>query len=275
MRTLKSLVFGLGTALAVVAVATAAEQGCGEVDLARLARHVEDVTGQPQRTLFVTERADLAAKLVELQFLAKTDTMGRGEPSLPLAVTQIRVFELSREGHRIYNGNLVEVAVDLDDAPRWRLGYACVDKSVYHLLGFTDTTQGFNALVKSLKLKLSESERALEVQSLFEALTYRDGAQRIIGNKLGLMRVALTHYSGPDSLDDFMAYWSKCPKAIRRKVGSPYAVVSGDGFAVSYFVGAEDGVHEVLLHLDRAGQVQAQDRKLIYPWPTLKVKYVN
>jgi hypothetical protein len=267
------VVLSLCATLAATPLFAASEPGRCVEDVAALSNDVTQAVGVPRESLFIAARNDLGDRLVDLQYFSKTAGLKRGEPSLPLAVSDIRVFEFSRQGNRVdNNGNLVAVAVDLDDTPLWRIAYDCRKNTVSHLSGFGDPVQGFNTIMSGLALTVGSSEVALEVQSAFVALTDREGLGGTIQSKLGLMRAALNHYSGQDDIDEFLAYWRQFPKNLQKKLAPPAAVRSGATFTVDYFTSSTDGVEAVSLVLASDGQIRTQDRKVIYRWPIEKGK---
>ncbi len=241
------------------------------MEVASLIHQVAGTLGLPEGALFATGREDLGNRLIDLQYLVKTADLGRREPSLPLKVAQILVFDLSRQGFRLDDGALVEMAVDLDDTPLWRVGFDCTSHTVYHLYGFADSDQGFNSLVKALGLKIKTAELALEVQSVFLALTNRS-IQTAVRGEFDLFRAALDHYRGSGRVDDFLGYWNKCPVGIRRKIAPPSAVPSSSGFAIHFFADSDEGLQSVSLFLQPDGELAPKDRTVLYRWPSPKVK---
>ena len=273
MKIARSLLPGFWTVLSLAPALPASASGrCGEIDVGAIEHQLNQTVGVSHQTLFVTERNDLSRSLIELQYLQKTAGLRRGDPSLPLPVTQVLVFELSRQGHRLDNDNLVELAIDLDDAPLWRVGYDCKTKTVFHLYGFDDSTEGFNALIRALSLRAISRDLFLEIQSTFVALTYRGGLEDMIQSRLGLMRAVLDHFRGRDREDAFLEYWSKCPINVRRRIASPSAVPSDGGFTVSFFATNEEGVQSVSVFIESDGQIRSHDRRTIYRWPARYAK---
>ncbi len=248
------------------------ESCAGDEDaIARVRREVMQALAWSPQTLFVTERDDLGGDLVDLQYLCKTSGLGPREPSIPLSVVSVRVFELARQGHRVEDGKLLDAAVDLDDAPLWRVAYDCSTKSVFHLYGFADSTQGFNALVKSLHLNFNSADLALGLQSSFVKLVYRSGIDETIRDRLGLMKAALVNYRGRENEDAFLASWRKCPTDVKRRIAPPAAVPSQGGFAVVFFASAEDAVQRVSMLIEPDGSVRSLESRAVYHWPTPKV----
>lgn len=271
MKMIRGLVCACGTALMLTPVLAASEGGgCGDDDLTAVTREVEHTLGLPQQTLFVTERDDLSGSLIDLQYLAKTSGLGPREPGVPLPVARVRVFELALQGHRLQNGNLVGLAVDLDGVSLWRVGYDCATKAVLHLYGFADSTEGFNDLIRNLHLKVNSVDLALEVQSTFVKLTYRNGNEDAIRNRLGLMKAALNNYGGRASEDAFLAFWAKCPIDVKRKIAPPSALPSGNGFTVTFFASTEEAVQRVSMFIEPDGRIRSLDCRAIYPWPSAK-----
>lgn len=264
-RMVRLLFLALSVVSSLSASGTA---NCGDVDLAALSNAVAQSVGAPRDSLFVTERIDLSARLVDLQFASKTAGLKRGQPSLPLPVRDVRVFEFSRQGHRIdAAGNLVAMAVDLDDAPLWRVAYDCRKGTLSHLAGFDDVVQGFNAVMTDLNLNVQESAVADEVQSVFVAFTDRNSGG-VIQSRLGLMRAASKHYSGPDDVDRFLAYWRRLPKDVVKRIAPPTATRSGTTFAVNYVIAGDRGIETVALSIGSDGQIRLRERKTIYTWPS-------
>jgi hypothetical protein len=187
-----------------------------------------------------------------------------------MPIVRIAVFDLSRQGYRLIDGRLAEMAVDLDDAPMWRVGYSCTTGTIYHLYGFGDSSDGFNMMISTLDLKVGSPDSALVALSAFAALNYRDGIQDLIRDRLGLLKTALDQYGGNDSLSDFFASWRKVSASVERRFAPPTVVASGGQFMVKCYVGDEEGIQSVVLLIGTDGLVHPQGKTVVYEWPKRK-----
>jgi hypothetical protein len=256
-------------ALLIFAPMLRAADRCNGAELGEVEQRTAQDIGFPKIPLFASPRIDLDDTLIYLQFMYKGSIAERKTSGLPMGIVRILVFDLAHQGYHLKDGFIVQEAIDLDEAPTWRVGYNCSTGAIYHLNGFEDSEQSFNSLISELGIKVDSTNSALEIFRTFADLTFQGGRQEIIRRKIDLLRIALDQYSGKDNTRSFFAYWKKISK-LKQENLLPTVSASGEQFRVTGFVGDEAGIQNVSLLISPDGRVHLQNQTVVFHWPAQK-----
>jgi hypothetical protein len=223
--------------------------------------------GWSEIPFFAIERDDLAGDIIAMQYSAKTSALKRGEPSLPMPVVPMRIFEVSKEGYVVENAKIIDHVVGLDDSPMWRVAYNCLTKQVFHLYGFTDSAQGFNEMMSAMQLVIDSSDLAKDVQYLWVKLMRSSGTDETIRSRHRLLMDFLDNYPTPDVGENFWASWSRFSPSLKRSVGQPIARQLKEGFAVTFYIPADDSVQRIEMKIGPNGSIDSLAEKSVANWP--------
>lgn len=184
----------------------------------------------------LTLRATLVPDLSDdMIFLETGGEPGRGKQVRLVSFYRVAVAPYRLEGDRVEMGSVV-----VDSSPEWLVAIDCQQHREYLLSGSKDPTTGFNDLIRSLHLKVTDPEFALSIfDSYLKIARGSEFRSRVLRDDFNLESVAMNdfreRFSYPKSRITFTNWWRTIPGQTKQAIKPPSANPTKSGFAVQFF----------------------------------------
>jgi hypothetical protein len=134
----------------------------------------------------------------------------------------------------------------------------------FPLNGFAESTAGFNKMMQSLRIKVSDTDTAHVVFDLFlRAARGEEIRSRVISDDMKLQSVALddfrSRFPASKRRAAFDAWWRKMPTTTRSTLKPPQVYATAGGFEVKYVLYDHGALRQEKLKIYADGTVAEQD----------------
>jgi hypothetical protein len=211
---------------------TGSQIDCSEEQKAANAVHAVREQSQTELTLRATPAPDLSDDTIFLET--------NGEPSGGKQVRLVSFYRVTVAPYKLEGGRVEMGSVVVDSSPEWLVAIDCQQHREYLLSGSKDPTAGFNDLIRSLQLKVTNSGSALSVfDSYLKIARGSEFRSRVLRDDLNLESVAMndfrTRFSYPKSRIAFTNWWRTIPGSTKHAIEPPSAIATKSGFGIQFF----------------------------------------
>jgi hypothetical protein len=184
-----------------------------------------------EKLLRALPREDLEQDIIVLQNI---DKLRLGQP-----VKLLKVYEILPTGYIVADGILKAAIIQLDREDRWFVAIDPQNGQVFHLLGFEDSTSGFNDLVRRLQIDVANTSSAVDVAEIFLKLTQGEHVLKgIVPDESWLEILTLSdfrvRFPRGDSQKELKKWRANMPSSVRKQLSGMTGNEKPEGFDIQY-----------------------------------------